>query len=93
LDSFLKAKFERISRRTEKQLCLKIARWCATGKIRSIHRIDNPHNKRSYIVELEVGSVADWVENRRRAYFGGTSIFTEQLDEGVVVRLSKGGLE
>lgn len=39
------------------------------------------------MAEIEVGSVENWVENRVRPYYRGKSIFTEQLDDEVMVRL------
>jgi hypothetical protein len=91
LDRFLMANFERICGENERKLCMTIARRCTTGRMRSIHQIDNPYNEGSYIAEVEVGSAADWAENRGIPYFGGSSVFTGRLGEGVVVRLSREG--
>jgi hypothetical protein len=92
LDKFLAAKFDGLSAE-ERKICSKVARLCATGKIRSLHPINNPYNRESYIAEMEVGSVKDWAENRARPYSGEMSIFTKELDDGVIVRLCEGRLE
>lgn len=57
----------------EKKLCLKVARLCTKGRIRSLHPITNPYNAESFVAEIEVGDSKDWEENHRRSYLGGNS--------------------
>lgn len=79
--------FEKIGEANEKKLCMNIAKWCATGKVRSIHQIDNAFNEGLYIAEVEVGNAESWAEDRFKFYTEGSCVFTKRSDEGVVVRL------
>jgi hypothetical protein len=59
LTEFLLRKLKNVSKVEKRKLCLKIAKFCGSGQIRSLHAIDNLYNCKTFIAEVEVGSLMD----------------------------------